>query len=105
MAKRPPITAETLVAQIRASRERWNEIRQKGTRDPFWRDGSSMNMVREQIISGQEQLLELCKTQKLKSCPVEAKQKPPRIMPKDYMVPGSKAAKHAWPPVERRKKK
>ena len=43
-------TAEKLGKELRDSYERWNHILQNGAGDPFWEDGSNMNLVRNHII-------------------------------------------------------
>jgi len=48
------------VEGIKDSVHRWNEIREKGSNDPFWPDGVNMNLVRNHIIYYQEQIRELC---------------------------------------------
>lgn len=43
-------TAEKFGKELRDSYERWNHILQNGAGDPFWEDGSNMNLVRNHII-------------------------------------------------------
>lgn len=102
--KKEPTVPE-LVVQIRRSFSRWKHIKAHGTTDPFWPDGTNMNLVRNHIIHDQTRLRELCNQEPLNGCPREACLKPPRGYSERYMAPGSKAAKHAHPPVKRRPKR
>ncbi len=94
--KKAPVTAESLVAQIREDRKRWDEIKAHGTTDPFYEDGVNLNLVRRQIMIKQDELKAFCKEQKLKACPIEATKKPPPQLSDTYMAKGSKAAKHSF---------
>lgn len=94
MARKPP-TKDELVSNIRQDFKRWDQIRRKGTTDPFYEDGTNMNLVRGHIDYHQYQLRELCKAQKIRPCPKEARLKPPRRVRETYMAPKSKAAKHS----------
>jgi hypothetical protein len=78
---------------IRFSLEQWRHLHKKGGTDPFYSDGSNMNIVREQIIHAQVHLRELCKTEKVRRCPIEARLKPPKLVSRDYCAPRSKSGK------------
>lgn len=41
---------------IRHDRDRWNEIYENGTSDPFYCDGTNLNLVRNHIIYGKRQI-------------------------------------------------
>ncbi len=97
----PEEKAESLAKSIRDGVERWNTVKAKGTRDPFYPDGVNLNLIRTGIIAHKMQLKELCKS--LKKCPKEARVKIPKAVPEDYMAPKSKAAKHALPPIKSKK--
>lgn len=36
--------------EIKKELERWNELKEKGGFDPFWPDGTNMNLVRNHVI-------------------------------------------------------
>lgn len=52
------IKAET--ARLVHSFGEWEHMRTKGCSDPFWPDGTNMNLVRNHIINGKRRLEELC---------------------------------------------
>lgn len=93
-------TIEDLRKVIRLSFKRWAHLKRKGSNDPGYADGVNMGLVRNHIIYDQICLRELCKTEKVRPCPPEARLKLPPIVSIDYCAPGSKAG----PCIERRKK-
>jgi hypothetical protein len=93
--RQKPPTPEELVRQIRFERKHWKDVHAHGTTDPFYEDGTNLNLVRNHVIYYQEQLRELCKAQKIRPCPKEAREKPPRHVSEIYMAPRSKAAKYS----------
>lgn len=103
MAKKKSVEEQIadLSASIRSSVKRWNEIKAKGTTDPFWPDGTNLNLVRNHIIYDKGRLKELCKGKK--GCPVEVRVKIPKEVSEDYMAPKSKAARHVSPLVKSKK--
>jgi hypothetical protein len=76
---------------IREDFKHWDKLRRKGGGDPGWPDGTNMNLVRNHVFYDQGKLRELCKEQKVRPCPVEAKLKPPRAVSNNYCAPKSKA--------------
>jgi hypothetical protein len=100
MAKRKESTIEDLKRSIKASFKHWNTLRRRGGVDPLWPDGTNMNLVRRHIIHDQGRLKDLCKVEKVRPCPVEARLKPPRQVSCYYCAPRSKAG----PCRERRRK-
>lgn len=46
-------------AELQRDIDRWNEINQSGCNDPFWPDGTNMNLVRNHIIFDLRRLAEL----------------------------------------------
>jgi hypothetical protein len=90
-----------LSASIRLSVQHWKEVKAKGTTDPFWPDGTNLNLVRNHIIYDKGKLRELCKGRK--GCPVEVRVKVPKRVSEGYMAPNSKAARHACPLVRSKK--
>lgn len=90
MAKKGPTIPE-LQQSIRASFKRWSHLHKKGSTDPFWPDGTNLNLVRNHVFYDQDRLRALCKEQKIRPCPIEAKMKPPREVSNRYCAPRSKA--------------
>lgn len=45
-----------LVYELMDDRDRWNEIYENGTSDPFYCDGANLNLVRNHIIYGKRQI-------------------------------------------------
>lgn len=84
-------TIPELQKSVLDSLKRWNHLKKKGGTDPFWPDGTNMNLVRSHVFYYQGQLRELCKEQKVRPCPVEAKLKPPRAISETYCAPKSNA--------------
>ncbi len=41
---------EALKAKLKADIERWHYLRENGCSDPFWPDGTNLNLVRNHII-------------------------------------------------------
>lgn len=89
MAKKNVETVESLVAQIKDSFKQWEEIRKHGCNDPFYPDGTNMNLVRNHIHRYQQKLRDLCTSQKLK-CPFSAKKKAPRQVSETFYSKGRK---------------
>jgi hypothetical protein len=89
--KRKGPTIPELQKSIKDSFKRWDQIRRRGTTDPSWPDGTNMNLVRNHVFYYQGKLRELCKTQKVRPCPIEAKRKPPREVSHEYCAPKSKS--------------
>jgi len=69
----------------------WEEIHRKGAGDPGHPDGTNMNLVRNHVLYDQGRLRELCKTQKVRPCPREARLKAPRPFSHEYCAPKSKS--------------
>lgn len=100
MAKRKKgPTIEDLQKGIKDSLKHWKQLRRKGGTDPFYPDGVNMNLTRNHVIYDQGQLRDLCRAQKVRPCPLEARLKLPRKVSEDYCAPNSKAG----PCVTRRK--
>lgn len=91
MKKRKGPTIPELQQRIKDSFKRWEKLRRRGTTDPFWPDGTNMNLVRNHIFYDQGVLRELCQTENVKPCPIEAKRKPPRRFSENYCAPRSQA--------------
>ena len=52
---------ESYCEEMRKSIERWKDINKNGCNDPFWTDGSNMNLVRNHIIYYKHMIYEICK--------------------------------------------
>jgi hypothetical protein len=92
-------TIQELKGQIRDSLKQWREIKRKGAGERSCEDGTALYLVRNHIIHDQGQLRELCRSEKVRPCPGEARLKLPPQFPMDYCAPKSKS----WPCVELRK--
>lgn len=84
-------TIPELQQNIRDRFKRWDHLKKKGGQDPFWPDGSNMNLVRNHVFYYQGKLKELCKEKKIRPCPIEAKMKPPPAVSNEYCAPKSKS--------------
>ncbi len=63
MAKRkikPEQQLKEAVACIKDGLQRWLDIAQNGSSDPFYADGIGMNLCRNHVIYGQTRVLEIC---------------------------------------------
>jgi hypothetical protein len=89
--RRKEPTIQDLQKQIKDSFKRWKHLHKKGGVDPSWPDGTNMNLVRNHVFYDQDKLRELCKAQKVRPCPIEAKMKPPRRVSEYYCAPKSKS--------------
>lgn len=106
MAKRrKEPTIQDLQKQIKGSFKRWKHLHKKGGVDPSWPDGTNMNLVRNHVFYDQGRLRELCKAQKVRSYPAEAKMKPPREVSNEYCAPRSKSGPCRERRAARRKKR
>lgn len=101
--RRKAPTVPELQKSIRETYKRWGKLKRKGGTDPFWPDGTNMNLVRNHVFYYQIQLRDLCKAEGVRPCPKEARLKPPPAVSENYMAPGSKSAKHyTFSPLKRR---
>ena len=62
----------------------WKNLRKYGCQDPFWPDGTNMNLVRNHIIYDKERLKELIPDGKL---PEEYYLPTPPVVDNDYLAP------------------
>lgn len=90
----PDLTVDQLVSVIKGRFATWRAIWLNGTTDPFYQDGTNLNLIRNHIIYYQDQLVALCKRDGI-SLPKAAEMAPPREMPHDWLATRSKAGKHA----------
>lgn len=63
----------------------WEYISQNGCNDPFWADGTNMNLTRSHIIYAKEQIAKLCNESKLPLPPEYYFPLPP-IVDEQYMA-------------------
>lgn len=97
-------TIREVQKSIRDNFKRWSHLKKKGGTDPSWPDGTNMNLVRNHVSYYQGQLRDLCKEQKVRPCPIEAKLKPPPAVSETYCAPKSKAGPCRERRAEARKK-
>lgn len=71
--------------RIREEIAYWKHINQYGCNDPFWPDGSNMNLIRNHIFSYQAELREICTENQL-SLPEEYYLSPPPEVDNNYMA-------------------
>lgn len=60
MKKTPEQELKELCRHIRQEIENWESINQYGCNDPFWPDGTNMNLTRNHIIYAKHRILEIC---------------------------------------------
>lgn len=62
MAKRktPEQSVQELCRNIRQEIAHWIDLNENGGQDPFYADGTNMNLVRNHIIYDKRQIMELC---------------------------------------------
>ena len=60
MKIKPEQEVQKCCRRIREEIAYWKYINQYGCNDPFWPDGTNMNLVRNHIISYQVELQEIC---------------------------------------------
>ena len=58
--KTPEQEVEALCKSIRQEIDHWKNINQYGCSDPFYADGTNMNLTRNHIIYAKRQISEIC---------------------------------------------
>ena len=58
--KMPEQEVEELCKNIRKEIDHWEDINQYGCSDPFYADGTNMNLIRNHIIYSKRQIAEIC---------------------------------------------
>ncbi len=58
--KTPEQEIQELCKDIRREIERWINLNEHGGQDPFYADGTNMNLTRNHIIYDKRQIMELC---------------------------------------------
>lgn len=94
MKKKEKETPEGIAKKIKDSFSHWEDLHKNGGTDPFFADGTNLNLVRNHILYYQLELKKLCKANKVRPCLPEAKLKPPKKQKDWYLAPGSKAGRH-----------
>lgn len=89
--KNPLVELDECVDAMHESRDRWNEILAGGCNDPFWPDGTNMNLVRNHIIYFRKRIRELCETNGM-IAPEEADWDLPPKVPENLYI-GDKESK------------
>ena len=56
------LSIEEICREMRQSIHHWKDINQNGCNDPFWTDGTNMNLVRNHIIYYKCQLEDMCRS-------------------------------------------
>ena len=70
---------------ILSSIRRWKDIKENGCNDPFWADGTNMNLVRNHVIFAKRNLIEVCVENNL-PVPEEYYLPTPPAVDDDYMA-------------------
>ena len=73
--------------------ERWNTLLNTGGFDPFWPDGSNMNLVRNHIIYDKRSLKEFNETYGLELPEIYFKETPEEV-DNEYQAPGTKSGRY-----------
>lgn len=83
--KTPKEMLEVACSEIKREIEHWNYLRDYGCQDPFWPDGSNMNLTRNHIISYRREIVEICEKNGLE-IPTEYYLTVPPQVPEEYMA-------------------
>lgn len=83
--KTPKEMLQVACSEIKREIEHWNYLRDYGCQDPFWPDGSNMNLTRNHIISYRREIVEICKQNGLE-LPTEYYLPVPPQVPEEYMA-------------------
>ena len=75
-----------LIKSLKESFAHWSEIKENGTRDPFWPDGVNLNIVRNHILNYKEEIERLSAGQLFPpDDPILSESVPPE-MPPEWMA-------------------
>lgn len=75
-----------LCDEIEKEISHWKYLKENGCQDPFWSDGSNMNLTRNHILYYKTQIKELCEQNDVEF-PVEYSIPTPPEVDEDYMAP------------------
>lgn len=85
--KTPEDVLEEYVAELQKDFDRWEEILEHGSGDPFWPDGTGLQLKRSHILHNRDRIRELCEENGME-LPEIMKRGVPPAMPQHYMVVG-----------------
>ena len=83
--KTPQEQLETMLNELAREHRHWEAIRDCGCNDPFWADGTNMNLTRNHIIHDRNRIKELCDENGL-TLPAEWYLPIPPEVDNDYMA-------------------
>ncbi len=72
-------TLERLTEDCLDSFTRWDYLYHNGGQDPFWADGTNLNLVRNHIIYYKREIQELCETEGIFKPDVFYRELPPEV--------------------------
>lgn len=58
--KTPEQELKALCRDIRREIDHWDDINENGCNDPFWADGTNMNLTRNHILYAKERVADIC---------------------------------------------
>ena len=77
--KTPEQELKELCKEIRSEIDHWENINQYGCSDPFYADGTNMNLTRNHIIYEKHRILEICERHGLTTPEVMYLPTPPKV--------------------------
>lgn len=84
-SKSPEDRLKSTIAELNYSHEHWKDINDNGCSDPFWADGTNMNLVRNHIIYYRRQIEDIC-SETVKAFPSEYYYPIPPVIDNNYMA-------------------
>ena len=92
MAKRKPSPAvelETMTKELQTAFADWKTVYENGCNDPFWADGTNLNLIRNHIIYYKGKIEELCREFHFKAPSVFSKETPVKVS-EDFLAADGK---------------
>ena len=83
--KKPAVILDEIATDILKEAEHWVDLYRNGGADPFWPDGTNLNLTRNHIIYYKRQILELCEENNLPVPDAFYTPVPPTV-PENYMA-------------------
>lgn len=83
--KAPEQVVDKHRADILREIRRWKAVKENGCNDPFWPDGTNMNLIRNHIIFAKRRLLDVCIENNI-PVPEEYYMPTPPVVDDDYMA-------------------
>ncbi len=74
-----------LEEELKDSFTRWHHLKENGGSDPFWEDGTNMNLVRNHIFHHKQEIKNICDKEGIPLPNVYSKDTPPKVDEK-YMA-------------------